>query len=104
MEIILGTLGFFIGLFLWSNILGSFFGTLSIERHLVKTNQQQNVRWAKIIFPVIFAVLVLILTFILLRPFFIGTIPAAIVMLFNIGNLKSEAFKNHITESKEVEE
>ena len=94
MELAIGLLGFFVGLFLWSNIYGSLFGTLPLEKKLVKAHVLKKVNWAKIIAPILFAVIVLGVTAIFAKSFFIGTLPAGVVMLFNIGKLRREAAEN----------
>lgn len=94
MEIGLGFLGLIVGLFLWSNIFGSLFGTLPLEMKLVKAHVLKKINWAKIIAPILFAVIVLVVTAIFIRFFFYGTLVAAFIMLFNIGKLRAEAAEN----------
>lgn len=94
MEIIMGIIGFFAGLFLWSNILGSIFATLPVEKQMVKAGVIPSVRWTKIMVPITFAVIVLAATVILAKTFFYGSLVAGFILLFNIGKLRSEALQN----------
>lgn len=92
-----------VGIFLWSNVLGCLFATLPIQTKLVKSGVLKKVDWVKIIGSIFFAVIVFSVTAVFLRPFFIGTLPAGVIMLFNIGKLRAEELEQ-ISESLEVTE
>ena len=102
MEIVFGVIGFFAGLFLWSNIFGSIFATLPVEKQMVKAGAIPSVRWTKVIVPIIFAVIILALTAILAKPFFFGSLIAAFILIFNIGKLRNEALQNFKEEMERV--
>ena len=89
MEIVLGLVGFFVGLFLWSFILGGLFGLLPTRRKLYKAGKVKHIGWLKIMLVVAIPTVILILTAIFINPFFIGTLPAGLVMLFNVGKVNN---------------
>ncbi len=95
MDITLSILGVIVGLFLWSNIWGSLFATLPLEKKLVKAGLKEKVDWAKIVGAISFAIIVLILTAIFARHFFYGTLVGGFIMLFNIRKLRAEAIENY---------
>lgn len=98
MDFVIGALGFFIGLFLWSNIFGGLFGTLPLQKALVKDGEIPKVDWIKIVVSILIAVAILVLTFIFAKTFFFGAAAAGFIMLFNIGKLKREAVQNYLEE------
>jgi hypothetical protein len=95
MGFVIGALGFIFGLFLWSNILGSLFATLPLEKKLVKAGVKEKIDWTKIIGAIVFAAIVLTLTAVFARTFFFGTLVGGFIMLFNIPKLRGEAIENY---------
>lgn len=94
MELLIGAVGFIVGLFLWSNIIGNLFATTPILRSLKRSGSIQKIKWFPIIGGVLFASLVLLASAIWLRPFFIGSLVAGVMIFFRIPQLKNEAMDN----------
>lgn len=94
MELLVGGLGVIVGLFLWSNIFGSIFGTLHVEKQMVAAGIIPKVGWGKIVGAITFAVIVLGLTAIFAKTFFYGALVGGLLMIFNIGKLRAEALEN----------
>ena len=100
MEYVIGGLGFFVGLFLWSSIFGSLFGTIPVEKEMVRAGIIPKIRWSKIIVAIAFAVIVLGLSAFFAKTIFYGALIGGVVMLFNIGKLRAEAIQNFHDEQK----
>lgn len=100
MNIVIGIVGFAIGLFLWSSVLGSLFATLPLQKQLKKAGEIKDIHWASVLLPILFAGVVLGLTAIFAKTFFYGSLVGGVCMLFNIGKLKREAFENYQNERK----
>ena len=98
MEIILLIVGFFLGLFLWSNIIGSIFASLPLRMKMKKEGVIDKVGWLYIIGPMIIPIVVLAVTAKYLPAFFFGSVGAGITILFNIKGLKNEAAANFVKE------
>lgn len=98
MDILLWFAGLFIGLFLWSNILGSIFATLPLELARKKAGFAGAPNYAKIILPIIFATTVITLFWLYQKNLFYGNIFGGVIMLFNIGKLKREAAENALND------
>jgi hypothetical protein len=98
MSLLIGAFGFIIGLFLWSNVFGTLFGTYPVEKKMVENGISIKINWGMIVGTLAFAIAVLALTAIFARTFFYGTLAAAVVMLFNIPKLKSEAYDNFMND------
>jgi hypothetical protein len=97
MNIIIGILGFSVGLFLWSFILGGLFGLLPIRRKLNKEGRLKSVGWLKIALVVIIPTLVILLSAKFITPFFIGTLPAGIIMLLNLGKVNENLIQSELS-------
>lgn len=64
-----------------------------------KAGEIKSVKWPTLVLgPIIFAGIVLFLSYIYLAPFFYGSVIAGVVMLTQVGNLKREAVENYIEE------
>ncbi len=94
MELVIGLIGWIIGLFLWSNIIGNLFATTPILLNLKRSGYIKHIKWLPVIGGILFATSVLIATGIWLRPFFIGSLAAGVIILFKIPGLRSEALEN----------
>jgi 4-hydroxybenzoate polyprenyltransferase len=94
MDIALGLLGFIVGVFMWSNIYGSIFGTMPVERKAVKAGLSKKINWAMVIIPIIIAIVILTIAAKFSKNFFYGSIVAAFIMLFQIHKLRIEAVQN----------
>lgn len=94
MNYLLGIIGLVIGLFLWSNIIGSLFASLPLQLKLKKVGVLNNIGWLLIILPILFSGVVIILFAIYSKPMLYGSLVAGVLILFNIGNLKREAYEN----------
>lgn len=99
MNYIFGILGLVVGIFLWSSIWGTLFATLPLRLKLKNDGEIESVKWPTLILgPIVFASVVLLLSYIYLTPFFYGSVIAGLVMLTQIGNLKREAVENYLEE------
>lgn len=94
MNYIIGIFGVLIGLFLWSNIIGSLFASLPIELKLKKSGVLDEINWIKIVVPVVFSSIVIIIGAVFSKYFLYGTLLAGVLILFNLGNLRKEALEN----------
>jgi hypothetical protein len=102
MELLIFTAGFFIGLFLWANIIGSIFAALPIRLKMKKEGVIKKVGWIHIVGPLILPAIILTLSAIYLKPFFYGSLIGAVLMLFSISGLRREASENFIREEFSV--
>ena len=93
MNYLLGIIGLVIGLFLWSNVIGSLFASLPLQLKLKRVGVIPNVGWLRIVLPTVFACIIFILFFALSKPMFYGSLLASVLILFNLGNLKKEAYE-----------
>lgn len=98
LDLILLIVGFFIGLFLWSNIIGSLFATLPLRMKMKKEGVIDKIGWLYIIGPMLIPIVVLIVTAKYFPAFFFGSVGAGITILFNIKGLKNEAAANFVKE------
>ena len=89
-SIVLIFLGLFLGLFLWSNVLGSLFATIPAEKRRVKEGSQQKVHWLRILFTITLSLTILLVASYFSGAFMIGAGISLIIMIFNIGNLQKE--------------
>lgn len=94
MELVIGLIGWIVGLFLWSNIFGSLFATLPIVMKLKKSGDIKEIKWMPIIGSVIFAAVVLGSAAIWARAFFTGALVGGVFILFSLGKLRREAIEN----------
>ena len=100
MNYLIGLFGLVVGLFLWSNILGSLFGTLPVEKMLKQSGKINNVSYLRIILPIIFSGAILLVSALFWKYFFYGSIVGGVLMLFNLGKLRGEALENATREHK----
>lgn len=100
MSILISLAGFVIGLFLWSSVIGSIFATLPLQRRLKMEGSINQVNWFSVLAPLSLAAVVLALTALFLNNFFLGSLVAGIMILFNIPNLKREAYENYIRDKQ----
>ncbi|MDO8591544.1 MAG: hypothetical protein Q7R60_01290 [bacterium] len=94
MEMLYGLIGWAIGLFLWSSILGGLFATLPLVIRLKKSGDIKQIKWVPIIGSVMIAVVVLVAIAVWARQLFTGALVASVFILFSLGKLKREAIEN----------
>lgn len=85
----LGLFGFFIGLFLWAQIL---YAMLLVAPRAIAAMQNKNIDIAyflKTLIAPIFSGVLLVLAFFFVNALFIGTLPAAVVIAVQVNNPKN---------------
>lgn len=95
MEIIIGLIGFIFGLFLWASILGTLLYTFPMLKQLkyspLNKDMGYQVIWLKEALPILLPALVLLTGLLFVPEFFIGTLPALVLMSINLKGLRKEA-------------
>ena len=90
MEIVLGIVGFIVGFFLWVLLVIGLFAVLPERRKAHKDGLLKSVGWTKILPYVAIPLLVFLLSAVYLTPFFLGTLPAGVLILFNVRKIADE--------------
>ncbi len=90
MELFIGFIGFVTGLFLWSTVIGTIFASIPAQKRKVKEGVKEKVEWLPLLASVIVSLSIILAISYFSTPYFIGSSIAGVVMLFNIGNLKTE--------------
>ena len=101
--ILLFVVGWLVGLFLWSNILGSIFATLPLRMQLMREGIIKTMNWPYIIIPIIWSSIALILASIFSSEFLYGSLVAGVMIFFRIHKLKDEATESFL-QSREYKE
>lgn len=94
--LLIGFIGWVVGLFLWSNILGSIFATLPLRRKLLRTGEIKKMNWPVIIVPIVWSSLVLIVVSAFSTTFMYGSLWAGIMIIFSVNKLKAEAIESYL--------
>jgi sensor histidine kinase YesM len=100
MNIIIAIVGLIVGLYAWSNIIGSLFAVLPLRIELKRIREIQSIDWPSILAPVIVSSAIFIIPSIFSKFYLYGSIVAAIIVLFKIKKLKDEALDNEAMRDK----
>lgn len=98
--ILLFLVGWVVGLFLWSNILGSIFATLPLRMQLMREGVVKTMNWSIIVIPIIWSSIALIIASIYSTEFLYGSLVAGVMIFFQIHKLKAEATESFLQSSE----
>ena len=103
MTIVIGLVGWVVGMFMWSNIIGSLLATLPKVMKLRKAGLIKEVKWLTILGPTIFSLIILVIAYFLSRTFFYAALFGGLLILFNYRSLKREAVENIFRDYPELQ-
>lgn len=96
-NIIIAIISWAVGLFLWSNIIGSLFAALPFRLKLKKIGEVKSVQWHFILVPIVWSILAIIILSYFSTAFFIGSSIAGVMILFRIGELRKEEIEKYMS-------
>lgn len=104
-TIALGISGFIAGLFLWSNIIGSLFGTIPIASKLKRQGiiKREDYSLLKMLAPVVLPLIIFVLSYFYFRIFLYASLISLVLILLSLGKLRQEAYENLINEQVQNE-